>query len=159
MAGVMRHRLFTAVTFWRTRVEGNKKKWDSALNSGGVIGGLACGAIVGVFAFANVDPNNIPRWARRAPIFAVIGGAYVGTVIWEKRFSKPDPLVAAVAAAHEQIVDRGAECSHCNLHHTDYRLTTQGKSLDDPCIICCSCGRSSASTEFSGVSIVAQSTA
>ncbi|MFK7820194.1 MAG: hypothetical protein AB8G99_15845, partial [Planctomycetaceae bacterium] len=127
---------------------GNKKKWDGVLNPGGIIGGLVCGLVAGAIVLAYADPNNSGRRVFRLPILAAIGGAYAGTVVWGKCFSKPDPLVVAVTAAHTQIVERGAECPRCNLHHTDYRLTTPGKSLDDTCIICRSCGRSSAASEF-----------
>ena len=138
---------------------GNKKKWDGALNPGGIIGGLACGAIVGIFVFANADSNNLPRWAAKAPIFAVIGGAYVGTVVWSRLFSKCNQQAAPVAAVHKQIIQRGAECPHCRLNHAEYRLLSSGKSLDEPCIICRSCGRSSAASDFVGAAIYDQNAA
>jgi hypothetical protein len=127
---------------------GSKKQWDGVLNPGGIIGGLACGAAAGVLVFANVDPNNISRWAIKVPILALMGGAWAGTTVWDKLISGRDQTGNAIRAVHEQIVVRGADCPQCKLHHLDYRLIGSAKSLDEPCIVCRSCGRSSPASEF-----------
>ena len=58
------------------------------LNLGGLIGALLGGGIAAAVIFSQVDASTAGRGDFKAPIIALIAGAFAGNFLWDKIFKK-----------------------------------------------------------------------